>query len=385
MSRLFLLVAVVALAQQGDWKEHHQLGLAATKEGKLPEAEKHFSEAVRLNPQFVPARKNLAVVLWFLGRKAESEREFSSLLKTIPADPVPHLYLGLAAHERKKYIEAQEHFEKAGDLATKNPEVLPAVIESWLGAGAARDKLGQPEKAHAAYLKAVEASPATEEPYLALAAFSTAHQNNEYALEVLNQGLQRVPSSARLLHQKGIALALLGNQDEAERSLRKASELDPKWNSPLLAIGVSQLERGRYDEAAASFRRAATLARGDFRAEFLYATALKRTGDPNRRNEIMTALRRAAALKPDDPRPKALLGQTLFEAGRHEDAAAELEAALRLDPENSTALYQLAMLYRDLGKKEESRKLLARFEKVKANRREEEGSLVQVLKVVTDQ
>jgi Flp pilus assembly protein TadD len=378
------LVLLLALGQQVDWKTHHQRGLEATRSGEFATAEQHYREALRLNPQFAPARKNLAVVLWFLGRRAESEGEFSALLKVIPSDPVPHLYLGLAARERKQFVEATEHFEKAGDLALKNPEVLPTVSESYLGAGAAYDQQGKPEKAHAAFLKAIEVDPRSEEACLALAQFSIAHQNNEYALRVLDQGLQRIPDSPRLLHQRGIVLALLGNQEEAERSLRRAFELDPKWNSPLLAIGVSQLERGRYEDAASSFRQAASLTPGDFRAEYLYATALKRTGDPSRRDEIIAALRRAAALEPNDPRPKASLGQTLFESGKSHEAAAELEAALRLDPDNTTALYQLALLYRDLGRREDSRKLLGRFEEVKAKRREQEGELGQILKVVTE-
>src|SRR5574341_570128 len=110
--RVVVMLSAAVFAQQPpvqeaapDWKASHELGLAATKLGKLPEAEKHYREALRLNPGFVPARKNLAVVLWFLGRRAESEREFQGLLKEIPADPVPHLYLGLAAQERRQFVE----------------------------------------------------------------------------------------------------------------------------------------------------------------------------------------------------------------------------------------------------------------------------------------
>src|SRR5574341_1048037 len=185
MLPVVLLFAAAVFAQHPpvreaarDWKISHELGLAATKLGKLEEAEKHYREALKLNPGFIPARKNLAVVLWFLGRKAESEREFQGLLKEIPADPVPHLYLGLAAQERRQFVEAAEHFEKVGDLALNNPEVLPAVLTSYLGAAAAYDRLGIPEKAHAAYLRAIEAEPRSEDAYLALAQFSAAHKNN---------------------------------------------------------------------------------------------------------------------------------------------------------------------------------------------------------------
>src|SRR5208282_1826115 len=109
-----------------------QIGIAYIQLQQLDKAEPFFREAVRLNPQFWAARKNLATVLWFLDRKAESEREFQTVTRELPADPVPHLYLGLAEHGRRDFAAAKLQFEKAGELASENPEVLPAVIESYL-------------------------------------------------------------------------------------------------------------------------------------------------------------------------------------------------------------------------------------------------------------
>ena len=431
--------------EPGNWQTCHLIGIVYTQLQQLANARDYYRKAVQLNPAFVPARKNLAVVLWFLGDRAESEREFLGVAKDTPADPVPQLYLGLAAHERKEYPEARRRFQNAGELAMANPEVLPAVVESFLGAGdpavprqllekleaaerldpqlayrvgeafarfgmdpeavtcleksvaagaagpeplialgAAYDRLQQPEKALAAFRKAVAADPNSEDAYLALAHFSYLHQNNEYALKILSQGLDKKPGAARLLHQKGVVLALLGKHEEAEASFRECTQADPSWNEPVLALGVSQLERGRYGEAAASFRQAAALAPDDFRGEYLYAMALRRTGDPARGAEILSALKKAAQLKPEDARPRASLGQAYLDAGQTGKATVELEAAVRLDPENVTALYQLGRLYRDQGKQQESRQMLERFTKAKAKQRDEEGSLVEILKIVTE-
>jgi len=149
-----------------------------------------------------------------------------------------------------------------------------------------------------------------------------------------------------------------------------------------LAAGVSQLERGRYEDAAASFRRAADITPGDFRAHYLYATALRRAGAPDRREELIAALRKAEALNPKDARPPAMLGQVLMEAGRPGEAVTELEKSLKIDPENPTALYQLGLFYRDRGKKELSRKMLREFEDVKFKKKEEESEAVQILRIV---
>ena len=58
-----------------------QIGVAYTQLQELGKAETFYRQAVRLNPEFWAARKNLATVLWFLDRKGESEREFLAITK----------------------------------------------------------------------------------------------------------------------------------------------------------------------------------------------------------------------------------------------------------------------------------------------------------------
>src|SRR5437660_1422303 len=93
-------------AQPDDYRLCQQIGVEYTRSEQLDKASKFFREAVRLKPDFLPARKNLATVLWFLNQKQESEREFRKLLKWLPNDPAPRLYLGLAAYDRKQYADA---------------------------------------------------------------------------------------------------------------------------------------------------------------------------------------------------------------------------------------------------------------------------------------
>src|SRR5260370_41511401 len=77
-------------SQPSDANVCQQIGIAYTQLENLSEAEKFYREAVRLNPQFWAAPKNLGTVLWFLGRKGESEREFLAVTKVLPTDLAPH-------------------------------------------------------------------------------------------------------------------------------------------------------------------------------------------------------------------------------------------------------------------------------------------------------
>lgn len=425
-----------------------QLGIAYTQLGELSGAERFYREAARLNPGFWAARKNLATVLWFLDRKAESEREFQAVATALPADPVPHLYLGLAAHSRREYGEAVRQFGKAGGLASENPEVLPAVIESHLAAGefefparaaerlAASERpepvllsrigallldygqygpaavtlekltsiqresadgwrmLGEAysgehktEQAFGAYSRATETDPKSAGAYVSLAEFASAHGNNDYALETTGRGLRQVPGSAELLFERGILLALKGDRNQADASWAEASKIRPSWNLPWLALGVSQLESGDAARAARTFQHARTLEPSDARGHYLYATALARVGETNsgqKRAEAVAAVRKSIGLNPRDARPHALLGQILLSAGETNAAALEWETAIQLDSKNETALYQLGLLYRKQGKAEEARRLLDRFQRAKAKRHAGEESLVEILRVVPE-
>jgi tetratricopeptide (TPR) repeat protein len=425
-----------------------QLGIAYTAMHQFPKAVLFYRKALQIDPSFMPARKNLATVLWFLGAKQESEQEFASVLKRQPEDPVSHLYVGLAEFERRRYASAKHHFEKAGPLALNNPELLPAAVESYLvvkdtsladrllkeleqaerpdpdltfrlGALLSRygfygraisvfeklaaanlatlkallmlaemyDKQGMPEKAYSVYAKAIAMQPASAEAYVALANFASTHGNNEFASRVVEEGLQRIPGSAKLLFEQGVILALDGRREQAEESFRKASQAEARWSLPLLALGISQLEGGNLSEAASTFRQAARIAPDDYRAEYLYATALTRAGDVGRREEIIAALRRAISLNGRDPRPRISLGQAYAASGRPDAAIAEFKSALKLDPKNPTALYQLGLLYRKQGNTQAAERLLRAFQENKAKAVEQESAAVQILKIlkVSDQ
>jgi tetratricopeptide (TPR) repeat protein len=382
-----------------------QIGVAYIQLEQLDKAEPFFREALRLDPQFTAARKNLATVLWFLDRKAESEREFQAVTKVSPADPVPHLYLGLVAHSRREYAAAKIQFEMAGELATENPEVLPAVLDcyiatsglekarrtldklealhqdtanEWQTLADAYDRSGKPEDAYRAYSRAIERDANSESTYIAFADFASAHGNDDYGLQVVGKGLEHLPKSAVLLFEQGLLLALKGDRKRAESSFQQAGNLKPDWVLPLMALGVSKLESGDAAGAAAVFQNARTIDPGDYRAHLLYATALSRTStlSAENREPAVEALHRALSLNPKDARSYVLLGQL-----DPEHSESDWQAALKIDPANPTALYQLGLLYQKQGKAAESKRLLEKFRVVKAKMHSEEETIVQILRV----
>lgn len=391
-------------ANPSDWKLAHETALAYTERSQFAEAAIYYRKALALNPGFLPARKNLAVVLWFGGKHAEAEVIFRQLVRELPKDPVPRLYLGLAAHGRAQHDEAHRHFASAGELATLNPDVFPEVLESYLATGdkslagsatrlvestksvelslrtaAVLDRYGCVKEAYQVYQSTLSFAPLEETVYLALASFASAHQNNEYGLKMLERGQEVIPASAALHFHHGLLSALEGKREQAIGDFAKAVSAKPGWTLPVLARGVLQLEDGQFGDSAATFGLVLREHPEDASAAYLRALALSRTGDASSRAEQLRLLENVVRRKPGDARALTLLGRMYAEAGSEKDAIECLRKAVATDKQNANAHYQLSMVLRRAGRTAEAEQHLARFRELRAPT--EESELVQFLKV----
>lgn len=389
-----------------------QIGVAYTKINDFGKAAEFFGKAVELNPERLPARKNLATVLWFLGKRDEAAVIFRQLEKRIPKDPVPQLYLGLSAYDRKDMAAAAGHFERAGELASQNPETLPMVIDAYLSAGKfvqvtqilepaaassdvdarvyrwlaeAYDRQSRPEDAFQAYSKAIDREPRSEDNYLVLAGFYIEHANLSAARDVLTRGLQQLPGSAKLTLEMGLAWAIQGDRERARQSFLDASAADQTWPIPLLALGVSALQDGSAGQAADWFAKAKSVAPKDSRCYYLHAVALNRGGkeqNTTARALEISELRQAIALDPHNVAAHIALAQAETSNGNFAAAENGLREAIRLEPGNATALYKLALLSKRQGKPQEADRLLRAFRESKAKAETEENEFVAILKTV---
>jgi tetratricopeptide (TPR) repeat protein len=349
---------------------------------QFSKARDHFAKASELafsNPAAVHmvletylAMKDMSVPNRFMKQLEQAEQPNPELI----------FQVGTLFLRYESYEQATKAFETLVALHSLKPEVYLMLAEAY-------DKRGKPDDAYRALSRSIELEPKSEDGYLALATFSSAHHNNEFGLKTIGQGLEKIPGSSRLLLQQGVLWALEGDLVKAEDSFQKASQANLQWGLPQLALGVSQLQAGKLAQAADTFQKVAKQDSNNYRAEYLYALALTRAGvqgDVTRRNEVIAALRRATHLNPNDAECRVLLGQTYMAAGQPEPAITELQKAIKLDPQNAAAHYQLGIAFRKQGKVDAAQRELGIFEELKAKLKEEESeerkALIQMLKVV---
>lgn len=125
-------------------------------------------------------------------------------------------------------------------------------------------------------------------------------------------------------------LSMLRRYDEALAAYRKASELRPERADPYVGVGVTLVSQGRYEEGIRMLRGVVEVDKG-LPAPYLslgYAEML--TGDYEAAREHL--LRALELARP--PLARVYLANVYEQTGRFEEAAAQLEAYLRENPDS---------------------------------------------------
>jgi tetratricopeptide (TPR) repeat protein len=101
---------------------HSNLGVALKRAGRLPAAESHFLETIRLDRNFFEAYNNLGNIRFMQGRFAEAITFYGKALEIKPNIALVHVNLGHSLVDLWRLPEAREHYRKALSLDPANAE-----------------------------------------------------------------------------------------------------------------------------------------------------------------------------------------------------------------------------------------------------------------------
>jgi tetratricopeptide (TPR) repeat protein len=155
----------------------------------------------------------------------------------------------------------------------------------------------------------------------------------EDALDVVQDGLDKLPNDPELLYQRALLAEKLGRNDLLESSLRKLIRVKPEYAHAYNALGYSFADRNeRLPEAYTLIQKALSLAPDDFYIMDSMGWVLYRQG---KYEEALSYLQRAYSGRPD-PEIAAHLGEVLWASGKHDEARKLLQDALAKAPTNET-------------------------------------------------
>ena len=282
-------------------------------------AEKHFRLAWRNHPERGIVGYNLAYVQYHLGKFNDSAATLEDTRR---------------------------------DLA--NSDILNLLALSYID-------LEQYEKALNILQEAINKDPLDQRHYVAVAKLCVEGQMPLVGLELLDQGISRLPDAFPLRLQRAYLRLLQSQYQDAELDYRAALQLQPGQGSPRLGLAFVFMASQRYDGAKEVLKETIELSPANSYAHYLLGELSLVNGAPpgsEAENQAFRHLMKAVELEPRFALAHASLGKLYLRRSDLETAVKELEKTIKLDPRATAAYYQLSIAYRKLGQKEKAQKAL---------------------------
>ncbi len=191
---------------------------------------------------------------------------------------------------------------------------------------------------------------------------------NQEGVEQIRNALQLdttyTPARVRL----GQMLLEAGDLEESARAFEESIRQNPRLAAAHLGLGRVRQAGGDWSRAIESYRRTSDIAPNDAAARYALAMAYKKTGDADKARDQLNAYQRVKeSVQPsEDPlmnEVKSLYmgglshfakASSLVQQGKNNEAIAEFESALRVNPRMVMAHIDLIALYGGLGEKDKA-------------------------------
>jgi Flp pilus assembly protein TadD len=203
-----------------------------------------FSHAALVTPDNTDARHALGAALSQAGRTDEAIAEYREAIRLDPASAVALHSLGCSLTTRGDAAGAIRAFENALRVGPDSTETRNSLGVAWLA-------MGNIDEAVRQYREALRLQPDNADAW------------NNLGVAAYRKG--DVPEAVRCFIEAVRLNPRLGHVDEAEQSLRKAIEVDPRFAEAYDTLGLVLVRRGNFAGAAAQFEQAVRLSPGDYR------------------------------------------------------------------------------------------------------------------------
>lgn len=372
------------------------LGLALVQQQRLAAALPFLRRAAQLAPRSAAVLANLGITELRLGHRRAG---LVALRKAVSLDPdnFENIYdLGQALASSRQYRSAAELLAQAHALRPNRPGVaydwawaehgagqnamaaaalasVPALAQSaqaqslW---GVVAEARGHYQAA-ARHLQAAVSLAPTEANYLALGLEFLRHLTWKAARLTFQDGLRRYPQSRSL--RTGLGMTEFGQSDfaAAAQTFSRLTAADPVSAFSAAMLGRSCLQGGITAEAPCQQLPAQAAAHPGNATASAYAAIIVLRSSSGAA-PVAAALRLARqSIERNSRLAEAHFagGLALARLGHWRQSIPQFQAAIRLDPGDATAVYQLALAYQRTGQTALARQYLRRHAQMAADQR----------------
>jgi tetratricopeptide (TPR) repeat protein len=279
-----------------DSEANYNLGVLLMMKGSAADAIPHLE---RVHPMTTEARFNLVRAYFQSHRTADALRAASELSEQEKTDVQVHFSLGLLLASEKQYKAAQLELEKADTLQPETFEILYNLGEDLL-------RLGEFAKAEHTLARALKLKPDSPETLTLLAQAYTNQSRPLDALNLLMRAHKLAPENTDVIFLMAQVSMSQNYFEDAIPLLESGVALAPTRTDLIAALGESYFMAGKVEKAIEQFKK-------------------------------LVAIENSA-------RSYAFLGLSYRNLGRFDEATQYFQQGLKLEPQNSTCLFNLGFI-----------------------------------------
>ncbi len=276
---------------------HNNLGGVYAQKGEYSKALAEFGKALQIDPDFIPAKVNMANVYLMMGKANEALAILDEVLPQVPPNKrTTGLMMAARAYAQLKEADkAKDYLEQALELSPNSAEVLN----------------------NAANLAAMVG-------------------DYNYAVTMYQRARELDPSLAFESYTNlAVLYASRGNTAKAIQYREKALAIEPNHLETLLDLASLYREQGDLKRAVSALQRAVKVDASSFDAWMKLGVIY---GLQHRYQDSINALLEARRLDPQSADVEAFIGVAYHQLGEEDKARQHFSAALQLDAQNQIAL-----------------------------------------------
>ncbi|MGC2160366.1 MAG: tetratricopeptide repeat protein [Silvibacterium sp.] len=414
-------------------------GLALDHLGRTKESLTSFDRALSIDADFTPALEGASQAA-YLHDDPRASRYVQRLLSVTPQNEIANAMAAALAYQANDCPGAVSYFRRSGDEAYRNERALSEfadclvkgelfsdavqilqrglrlhpesvqlkynlavallqdhhpdkaihVLEPLTGEkdsellnllASAYAQVNRPDDAFRTLENAIMISPKVESNYLDLAILCLEYHQENRSVVAATAGIAKIPDASSLFLIRGVAYAQLADYDKAESDFTMAARLEPNQPHSTIAMSLLYSDRNQLNKEKILLQKQLKSTPDDAVANYLLADLLIRQGAiPGQPefNEARMDLARSLETKPDSAEAQILMGKLCEQEGNPSQALEHYQSALKVEPDNRSALDREFVLLRKLHRDNEAAEALNHLKSVLNSELEQERAASQV-------
>jgi tetratricopeptide (TPR) repeat protein len=221
---------------------------ANLKLGRIDEARKVVAQLDQISTQDFRMQAGIGALLASYRLYDDAIAHFQSATRANPDSDDVKFDLADALFRKGQYQPALAAAQSVSPAGQKDDSYLALLADIY-------SHIGDSAKSAQIFHDAIERNPDNDQYYLSLSLAELRANNLSAAEATLNKGLERVPSSGKILWGLGVISALHGDSQQASDRLERSVDLLPEWPGSYSTLGVLYYQTGQYEKAREVFSR----------------------------------------------------------------------------------------------------------------------------------